>query len=129
VSARASYPTCNHTHPTGNRCGSPALQSEQFCFYHHPTRRPPQRTTPQSFTFELSPITDREDLQINLSEILRRLADNTIDTRRASLLLHTLEMASANLAAAGGFQVRTLTDLSGPAPGLSPQLTALFPQL
>src|ERR1017187_8418857 len=37
----ASHPSCHHLHSTGNRCGSPALRGEQFCFYHHPTRRPP----------------------------------------------------------------------------------------
>ena len=33
-------PTCRHTHPNGNRCGSPALRGQQFCFFHHPARRP-----------------------------------------------------------------------------------------
>jgi hypothetical protein len=95
----STYPTCHHLRPTGNRCGSPALRGEQFCFYHHPTRRPPTRAVPSRTPFDVPPITDPEALQITLSEIIRRLADNTLDTKRASLLLLTLQMAKANLAA------------------------------
>ena len=93
-----SCPTCHHLHPTGRRCGSPALRGEQFCFFHHPTRRPPTRKAAR-IPFDVPPITDPEKLQITLSEIIRRLADNTLDTKRASLLLVTLQMAKANLAA------------------------------
>jgi hypothetical protein len=32
----APRPTCHHLHPTGKRCGSPALRGEQFCFFHYP---------------------------------------------------------------------------------------------
>jgi hypothetical protein len=95
----ASSPTCHHVHPTGKRCGSPALRGEQFCFYHHPTRRPPTHTRPARTPFDVPAITDPEALQITLSEIIRRLADNTLDTKRASLLLLTLQMAKANLPA------------------------------
>ena len=94
-----SCPSCHHLHSTGRRCGSPALRGEQFCFYHHPTRRPPTRTVPSCTPFDVPAITDPEALQITLSEIIRRLADNTLDTRRAGLLLITLQMAKANLRA------------------------------
>lgn len=93
-----SCPTCHHVHPTGRRCGSPALRGERFCFFHHPTRRPPARKAGRT-PFDVPPITDPENLQITLSEIIRRLADNTLDTKRASLLLVTLQMAKANLPA------------------------------
>ena len=94
-----SSPTCHHLHPTGKPCGSPALRGEQFCFYHHPTRLPPTRTRPSSIPFEVPPIVDAETLQMPLSEVIRRLADQTLDTKRASLLLITLQMAKANLPA------------------------------
>jgi hypothetical protein len=95
----ASRPSCHHLHSTGQRCGSPALRGEQFCFYHHPTRRPPIRTRPAQPGFYIPPITDPEELQIALSEIIGRLADNTLDPQRAGLLLASLQMAKANLAA------------------------------
>jgi hypothetical protein len=93
-----SCPTCHHLHPTGNRCGSPALRGEQFCFFHHPTRHPPTRRAART-PFDVPAITDPEALQIALSEVIRRLADNTLDTKRAGLLLLTLQMAKANLRA------------------------------
>jgi hypothetical protein len=113
-------PLCHHVHPTGRRCGSPALRGERFCYFHHPTRRPPQRTKPHITAFELPPLTDREDLQIAFSEILHRIAGNTLDAKRAGLLLQTLAMASANLAA-GGFQ-------SGPSQINPDQLMDLIPR-
>jgi hypothetical protein len=76
-----------------------SLRGEQFCFFHHPTRRPTTRTRLARTPFDVPPITDPENLQITLSEIIRRLADNTLDTKRASLLLITLQMAKTNLAA------------------------------
>jgi hypothetical protein len=94
-----SYPTCHHLHPTGKPCGSPALRGEQFCFFHHPTRRPPSRTAPSRTPFDLPAILDSEDLQIAISEVIRRLADNTLDTKRAGLLFTILQMAKTNLAA------------------------------
>ena len=60
----ASRPPCHHLHPTGNRCGSPALRGEQFCFYHHPTRRPPVRTRLSDPPFYVPPIADPESLQM-----------------------------------------------------------------
>jgi hypothetical protein len=108
----ASRPPCHHLHPTGNRCGSPALRGEQFCFYHHPTRRPPVRTRLSNPPFYVPPIADPETLQIALSEILRRVADKTLDTRRARLLVTTLEMAKDNLP--------SYLNQSAPSPDLRP---------
>lgn len=92
-----SSPACHHVHPTGKPCGSPALRGEQFCFYHHPTRRPPTRNPNTPAPFDMPPIINAKTLQIALSEVVLRLADNTLDTRRAGLLLLTLQMAKANL--------------------------------
>ncbi len=94
-----SYPTCHHLHATGKPCGSPALRGERFCFFHHPTRRPPTRTAPARTAFVLPAVADSEDLQIAICEVIRRLADNTLDTKRAGLLLTILQMAKTNLAA------------------------------
>ena len=90
-------PSCHHIHSTGKRCGSPSLRGEQFCFYHHPTRRPPVRTRPTQPRLDIPAIVDPESLQIALSEVLRRLADNTLNTQRARLFLAALQMAKANL--------------------------------
>ena len=31
---------CRHVHTNGNRCGSPALRAQNFCYYHDRTRLP-----------------------------------------------------------------------------------------
>jgi hypothetical protein len=91
-------PRCQHTFPAGRRCGSPALRNEQFCFYHHPTGRPARRIQPSLVRFDLPLPTDRESLHQALSEVLCRLADGTLDTKRAGILLQLLQMAQTNLA-------------------------------
>jgi hypothetical protein len=88
-----SIALCHHIHSTGKSCGSPALRGEQFCYHHHPTLRPPRHAAART-AFHLPPITDREDFQIAISEVMRRLADNSLDTKRAGLILHCLQMAS-----------------------------------
>ena len=91
-----SFAPCHHHHASGNCCGSPALRGEQFCFFHHPTRgrAPHSPGVVPPVAFDLPPIADREDVQIALAEIMRRVADTTLDTGRANLLLRCLEMAT-----------------------------------
>jgi hypothetical protein len=121
----ASCPTCQHLHSTGKRCGSPALRGERFCFFHHPTRRPPTRTRPSRTPFDVPPIVDPETLQITLSEIVRRLADNTLDAKRASLLLITLQMAKANLPAMAHYRGQPGPPFPEPDPNF-PDLSELL---
>ena len=91
---------CRHIHTSGQRCGSPCLRQEQFCYYHHTTRRPAtnprsRRSRQSGFTLPLPE--DRSAIQASIGEILRRIAANELDTRRAGLLLYGLQIASLNL--------------------------------
>ncbi|MCU1322529.1 MAG: hypothetical protein JWM43_2178 [Acidobacteriaceae bacterium] len=95
---------CRHIHTQGHRCGSPTLRGELFCYYHHTTRRPISRQAmldraiegPDA-TFTLAMSEDRHALQSTLIELLQRIAEKRIDTKRAKLLLYGLQIASANL--------------------------------
>ncbi|CAN5553081.1 hypothetical protein BH10ACI4_BH10ACI4_16370 [soil metagenome] len=95
---------CRHIHAQGHRCGSPTLRGELFCYYHHTTRRPISRQAmldraiegPDA-TFTLAMAEDRHALQCTLIELLQRIAEKRIDTKRAKLLLYGLQIASANL--------------------------------
>jgi hypothetical protein len=93
---------CRHIFTDGHRCGSICLRDEEFCYYHHTTRRPiqnPRARRCRQSTFDL-PITDPNDrtgLQSAIIEVLRRIAANDIDPRRAGLLLYGLQIASLNL--------------------------------
>jgi hypothetical protein len=92
---------CRHIHTAGHRCGSPALTGEEFCYYHHATRRPAKRPAddyifPDS-TFDLPSMEDRASIHLAIAAIARRIALNQIDLQRARLLLYALRIASTNL--------------------------------
>jgi hypothetical protein len=93
---------CRHIFTDGRRCASPCLRKEEFCYYHHTTRRPvanPQqrRGRRSAFHLPLPDPNDRSGIQIAIGEVLQRIAANEIDPRRAGLLLYGLQIASLNL--------------------------------
>jgi len=94
---------CRHVFTDGRRCGSPALRSQNFCYYHHTSRIPiqdaPTRKRRQA-TFEIpnpADLSERSGIQHTIGLILRRIASNDVDPRRAGLLLYGLQIASLNL--------------------------------
>ena len=97
--ARARF-QCRHIHADGRRCGSPALRAEDFCYFHHSSRKPtskPLRRHSRRSAFDLPLPEDRTAIQLSIGEVLRRIASNDVDPRRAGLLLYGLQIASANL--------------------------------
>jgi hypothetical protein len=88
---------CRHIFADGHRCGSPALRMEQFCYYHHTTRRPKPR--PGKFRhldshepFDLPVVEDRDSALLVASQILSRIASNDLDTDRAGRLIAGLRV-------------------------------------
>jgi hypothetical protein len=91
---------CRHIFTDGHRCSSPCLRQQEFCYYHHTTRKPianPGRRRSRSSTFHLPLPEDRSAIQSSIGEVLQRIAANEIDPRRAGLLLYGLQIASLNL--------------------------------
>ena len=91
---------CRHIFTDGRRCASPCLRQQEFCYYHHTTRRPvadPRQRRSRRSTFDLPHPEDRSAIQSSIGEVLRRIASNDIDPRRAGLLLYGLQIASINL--------------------------------
>jgi hypothetical protein len=94
---------CTHDFEGGHRCASPALRGETFCYYHHPTRkrvsnpneRRARRIARQAFNVPLP--TSQLQLQYSLNEVIRRIANNQIDIRRARLLVGALQIAAKGL--------------------------------
>jgi hypothetical protein len=92
---------CRHIFSDGHRCGSPCLTHEPFCYYHHTTRRPAgnfRGRAAQHAEFDIPIPEDRSGIQLSIGEVLRRIARNEIDPKRAGLLLYGLQIASLNLA-------------------------------
>ncbi len=105
---------CRHVFIDGHRCGSPCLRGEDFCYYHHGTRRPrratpasptgllhdPYNEPPNQTTLTLPIPEDHSSVQLAIGTIMQGLATNALDPRRAGLLLYALQIASGNLAGA-----------------------------
>ena len=87
--------TCTHIKISGVRCGSPSLRGEQFCYYHQRMHRG-VRTPPQSRLHPLACIEDKESIQAALAEVINALLRNTIDMKRATLILRALHIAVKN---------------------------------
>ena len=91
---------CRHIFTDGHRCASPCLRQEEFCYYHHTTRKPvtnPKQRRSRRSSFHLPLPEDRSAIQASIGEVLQRIAANDIDPRRAGLLLYGLQIASLNL--------------------------------
>jgi len=91
---------CRHIFTDGHRCASPCLRQEEFCYYHHTTRKPvtnPRQRRSRRSTFDLPLPADRSAIQASIGQVLQRIAANEIDPRRAGLLLYGLQIASLNL--------------------------------
>ncbi len=92
-------PLCTHRFLDGHTCGSPALRGEQFCYFHHPRRRPVANTYERQSRrgFTLPAPETREEIQVAISLITERLAANKIDVHRARALLYSLQLTAQTL--------------------------------
>ena len=84
---------CTHVKATGHPCGSPALTGERFCYFHQRMIRgvptpPKQRIHPMAL------IENEEGIQVALMETINAIVRNTIDLKRASLILRALAIAT-----------------------------------
>ena len=87
---------CRHIFTAGHQCGSPCLRSEQFCYYHHTTRRPipdPKTRIARVSTYHLPIPEDRDSIRAALAQVMHDIANNHIDLRRAGLILYSLQIA------------------------------------
>jgi len=113
--------SCTHIKVSGVRCGSPALRGEQFCYFHQRMLRT-VRMPPQSRLHPIALIEDADSIQASLMEVINALMRNTIDLKRATLILRALHIAVKNaarvrLAIEGESAVKEIPDYpSPPAP-------------
>jgi hypothetical protein len=87
---------CTHVKITGHRCGSPALRGQPHCYFHHQilSSRQPQADDSQLHSIAL--IENEEAVQVALMQVIDALLKNTMDTRRAGLVIKALYIASVN---------------------------------
>jgi len=91
-------PQCEHIKTNGTRCGSPALRSRKFCYFHHVAHdlRYLRRSRPQA-RFELPLLEDANAVQMAIQQVAEAVLDERIDNKRAGLLLFALQTAACNL--------------------------------
>jgi hypothetical protein len=94
--------TCDHLKEDGVFCGSPALKGRKYCYFHLNLRgrrlkaaRARRRGDNPALNVPFPE--DMHAVQIALGEILWALAEDRVDTKRAGLMLYTLQQAATNL--------------------------------
>jgi hypothetical protein len=92
---RPSVSICTHIKVTGVRCGSPALRGEQFCYFHQRMMRGVQIPN-NARIHPVALIENEEAIQASLMEVINALARNTIDLKRAELILRALHISVKN---------------------------------
>jgi hypothetical protein len=88
--------TCTHIKVTGVRCGGPALLGEQFCYFHQHAYRGVRRP-PHSRLHPVALIESEEAIQASLMEVINGLIRNTLDVKRAELIIRALNIATKNV--------------------------------
>src|SRR5579862_7184966 len=96
VAQQKSTRTCTHIKVTGVRCDSPSLRGEQFCYFHQRMLRG-VRTPPQARLHPIALIEDETSIQAALMEVINALMRNTIELKRANLILRALHIAVKNV--------------------------------
>ena len=95
MSLNKNIRVCTHIKVNGVQCGSPALRGEVFCYFHQRMIRG-VATPPKSRLHPIAQIEDEESIQSSLMEVINALVRNTIDFRRAQLILRALHIAVRN---------------------------------
>ena len=86
---------CTHIKVTGQRCGSPALRGEFFCYFHtRVIKGVPQRIDMRLDSMAL--LEDCESIQLSIMHVVDGLIKGTMETPRARLILEALRIAARN---------------------------------
>jgi hypothetical protein len=86
---------CTHIKVTGQRCGSPALRGEFFCYFHtRVIKGVQQRVDMQLHSMAL--LEDCESIQLSIMHVVDGLVKGTLDPTRARLIIQALRIAARN---------------------------------
>ena len=87
--------SCTHIKVTGVRCQAPALRGEQFCYFHQHAHRGVRRPA-HSRLHPIALIESEEAIQASLMEVINGLIRNTLDVKRAELIIRALHIVVKN---------------------------------
>ncbi len=95
IPTRPNVRNCTHIKVTGQRCGSPALRGEFFCYFHtRVIKGVQQRVDMQLHSMAL--LEDCESIQLSIMHVVDALVKGTLDLPRARLILQALRIAARN---------------------------------
>jgi hypothetical protein len=94
-------PRCRHIKVNGTQCGSPAVRSKSFCYYHQ-QHRPIVAECYADGEYSTGEILlpvfeDAHSVQSVISQVMQMVLQKRIERKTASLLLYALQIASSNL--------------------------------
>src|SRR6202158_4341465 len=94
-------PRCRHVKVNGTQCGSPAVRSKSFCFYHQQHRPLTVECYSEgpypSGEILLPVFEDAHSVQSVIRQVMQMVLQKRIERKTASLLLYALQIASSNL--------------------------------
>jgi hypothetical protein len=91
------FKECRHIMPNGLHCKSPAMRGSVFCYFHGRTPRPTRPPRTLESNIEIPPVIGPGEVVGAVHQIIQALAANRISTRRASILLQGVQIASGHL--------------------------------
>lgn len=97
-----SAPRCRFTKADGTSCASPALKNKRLCYFHNQTtdgRRSRMKgdNSKNRKAFRLPVLEDEVAIQMAVTNVCQDLANECLDSKRASTLLYGLQVASTVL--------------------------------
>jgi hypothetical protein len=97
-----AYRYCQHVRENGTLCASGAVKGRDYCYFHLRTRArrlamAQAQSQEKPWRPELPPLEDMHAVQVALMQVIDALAADTIDPRRAGLMLYALQQAASNI--------------------------------
>jgi hypothetical protein len=84
-------PRCRWIKQDGTACGSPQMRKHIYCFAHR------QMMEARALALRLPALEDANAIQIGLMRVQKALIEDTITTKKAGLLLYSMQLALANV--------------------------------
>jgi hypothetical protein len=92
IPTRPNVRNCTHIKVTGQRCGSPALRGEFFCYFHTRVIKGVQQSVDMQL-HSMALLEDCESIQLSIMHVVDGLLKGTLDATRARLLIQALRIA------------------------------------
>ena len=84
-------PRCRWVRTDGTSCGSPQMKKHIYCFAHK------QMMEARALALSLPALEDANAIQVGIMRIQKALIDDTISTKKAGLLLYSMQLALQNV--------------------------------